>query len=107
MYSKLPHRSYANRPLQLWKVSVLVFEIAFSLNFVITAVYWTMLHGAVKENFSDFWVYLNGLGHSWPLLSLLMELSLTLHRFRYQHVLLTFVVGVLYLMINCSVSLLD
>jgi hypothetical protein len=75
----------------------LLYEIAFEIEFTLTLLYWTVLYSSdalEPFGFSNLGV------HGMPLLCLLLDLALNSHQFPYRHVIVTFIVAAIYILIN-------
>ena len=71
------------------RAGLLVFEMAFGMEFVITIVYWVFLHRIEDTLFSTM---VGILVHSTPILSLLLEFSITRWIFRMKHLVAQYLV---------------
>lgn len=75
----------------------LLFEIAFSLEFTLTLLYWTVLYSSTDL---DSWGF-NNLGvHLMPILLLLIDFIFNSYQFPIRHMFVTFIMGGIYLIIN-------
>ena len=75
------------------------------MEFIITLVYWSMLLPYVlKESWGTAVMIGLSLIHAYPFLSLLIELFCTVHLMRKRHLFITIIVGIVYVVVNITVT---
>lgn len=83
-----------------WRLAVIVFKVAISMEVVLTGLFWALLWHTPKEY--TFFHYFNITTHSFPLAFLVLDFFLQKWVFRYNHVWIVLSVALIYAIFNYS-----
>ena len=92
--------------MKIWSFTILIYEIAFSMAFPITIVYWLAIWPTDKIE-GAYNHFLNVEVHGMTLLSLLTDFFLSSFLFKRDHFKYIAAVTLIYLIMNLTVTLVD
>jgi len=98
---------YRNSPIQAWKWFTVLFEVSFTLEIFVTGLFWFVLASGVWENAKGNGIRFATLvmDHTLPIISLTMEWMISNQPVVKRHIMIVFILELLYLICNFSYSI--